>query len=558
MLGWREVFSPIAHTTYPITTFDTGHGTIVQVRPNDPISKSIATGDEIDLSALSLANRIRLQVGSPVGTAVAIRIRHDGAWVVRTVEPRLRPIRINASTVTFLYSITVTLLLIAIIVARRPSMATYALVIFAGGSVTTFAVVAQFSPLPDPIFVVIATLIFAAFSEFPIFVLLVFLTRFPGEPAARSARTLMRLGDAIALAAAAAVVIGVIEEPVFFQSWTAAHNAYGEIGLALTFLFAITKYRAATGEDRQRIGWVLTGIIISQAALVLFNYFDSTPGDTAVIIRAVAFALQTAFPLALTYAILRFRVIDLGFVFNRTLVYAIVTAIVVVAVSFVDWLSSRLISETRLALAAEALVTIALGVALNALHGRVEHLVDRVIFRRRYIAEKKLRTRLEALAFATNERAIDLALTDEIVEILNLQSAAIFRFDNGGALSCTHATGWEPATSELDENSLLVRTIRAAQQPFFLADVGVTDPLLGTDETTPILAVPIERKQLFVGFALYGREADGTTPDPEIVAHLAELAGAAAATYELVEARGWRKRYTDLAQLVPPSVLAAE
>jgi len=555
VLGWREVFSPIAHTSYPITIIDTGHGAIVRVQPNDPLSKSIATGDEIDLSALSLASRFRLRVGSPVGTPVAIRIRHDGAWVVRIVEPSLRPIRIDASTITLLWDITVTLLLIAIIVARRPSVATYALVIFAGGSVTTAAVVAQFSPLPDPIFVCIATLIIAAFSEFPIFILLVFLTRFPSAPTARSARTLMRVGDAIAIAAAAAVVIGTIEEPVLFQSWNTAHNAYGEIGLALTILFAIASYRAATGENRQRIGWVLTGIIISQAALVLYNHFYSAAGDTAAMIRAVAFAMQTAFPLALAYAILRFRVIDLGFVFNRTLVYAIVTAIVVVAVSFVDWLSSRLIGETRLALATEALVTIALGVALNTLHSRIEHLVDRVIFRRRYIAEKKLRSRLAALAFATNERAVDLALIDEVIDILNLRSAAVFRSIDGQPLSCTRAAGWTAPTNALDENSLLVRTIRAAQRPFFLADVGIADSLLGDGDATPILAVPIERKQFFVGFALYGREADGTAPDPEIIAHLAELAAAAATTFELVEARSWQKRYDDLARLVPPSVL---
>jgi hypothetical protein len=67
-----------------------------------------------------------------------------------------------------------------------------------------------------------------------------------------------------------------------------------------------------------------------------------------------------------------------------------------------------------------------------------------------------------------------------------------------------------------------------------------------TGDAEPILAVPIERRNDFIGFALYGREHDGTAPDPEIIAHLGELADAAATTYELVEARSWRDRYHEL------------
>jgi hypothetical protein len=547
VLGWREILDPAAHMGFPVRLTDTGHGIVVaSLNAQNPSAVGISVGDPVDISGMDVAARIRLLAGGPVGTKMTIRLRHHGVWVERTIETARYPIRFGTAQAIFLATATLTLGVLAFIVARRPSLATMALVLSGGGVLTTLGIVAQFTSLPDVLFTPIAATILAVFSEFPVYAVMVFLTRFPRVPTSPAARLRMRIGDTVFFSALACEFWVTFHEPLIFDSWFTFHNIFDALGVLLTLAFALAAYRESAGEDRQRIGWVLAGIILTQTAILGYNSVDALSGPWIEFIKVVMFTLQTALPVSLAYAILRYRVIDLGFVLNRTLVYAVVTAVVVVAVSFVDWLSGKLISETRLALAAEALVTIGLGVALNAVHGRIERLVDRVIFRARYIAERKLRNRLDALAFVSTEAAVDSALTDEIVDILRLQSAAVFRITESAQFARVRSIAWNGDAETIDADSLLVRAIRATGKPFFLADLGVTDPSFPTGDAAPILAVPIERQHDFIGFALYGREHDGTPPDPEIIAHLGELAAAAATTYELVEARSWRERYHEL------------
>jgi hypothetical protein len=257
-------------------------------------------------------------------------------------------------------------------------------------------------------------------------------------------------------------------------------------------------------------------------------------------------------PLALAYAVLRHRVIDVGFALNRTLVYAVLTTSAVVVVGFVDWLSGKLISEGRLALAAEALVTIGFGVVLNSLHARIERLIDRAIFRERYVAQSRIEHRIEALAFATSEATIDAALTDDAASVLNVRSAAVFRRDDSSRpFARRRAVNWPAdASLEIGDETLLIRTLRAVERPLFLADLAIDEPALPSGPAAPALAIPIATLHEVLGVVLYGNDRDGGSPDPEIVALLAKLAAAAGSAYTMVEARRWRERVAELERTI--------
>jgi len=303
---------------------------------------------------------------------------------------------------------------------------------------------------------------------------------------------------------------------------------------------------------------VLVGYGVTITSFVATNAIITAPMLGSAELQAATQIADIALPLALAYAILRHRVLDVGFALNRTVVYAALTTVVVVAVSLVDWVAGKLIGETRLALAAEAAVTIALGVALNAMHERIGRFVERVLFRARHTAERRLRNGIEALAFAASDAAIERALTDEVAAVLGLRSTALFRLDEEtNRFRCVRATGWPEAVATIDEDALLVRTLRLRERPFHLADFAIAESLLPAGPAAPMLAVPVADRHALRGFVLFGALSDGTAPDPELVDLLGQLGTAAAAASAYVDARAARSRLADIEKLVAEVSIAS-
>lgn len=562
VLAWGEFYAPLTKTTFGIygSVAQGNEGLVTAVEPGtSAAAHGIEPGDVIEVTKLSLSDRLRLELGgSPSGTTIAIPLLHRGVLrVVRlasTAESRPALAAISNSW-SLLFEATFTLLVIGFIALRRPSLATAALVWYAAGSVNTGPVSVELSWIPNPWFGGLALIIAAAFSTLPLLALLPFLVRFPEAPSTRAGILRMRLADAIFLAGAVIFTLEILYEPMLFATWYTFDVWNAPVIMALVIVFAAMTYHDASGEARRRIGWVLGGIAVSAVAYTGFNIYDtlviaggSQQSTLNPIFGDLSQVLNCALPLALAYAILRHRVLDVGFVLNRTVVYGVMTALVIVVVSLIDWLTSRLLNEQRLALAVEAIVTISFGFALNWIHAHTERLIDRVVFRERHIAEKRIEYRIHALAFASNASAVDEALTHDVARILNLASAAVFgRLSAVEPFRRTASTGWPDGTiAGIDDNAILVRTLRSLERPIILDDVAITLEGAPAAEARPLIAIPIVTQHELIGFALFGSRRDGALPDPEEIGLLAKLCAAAGNAYGAVEARQWRERAASL------------
>jgi hypothetical protein len=558
VLAWAEKLDPLASMTFGVTLGDNGQGAYVAaVLPGSASDRQgIKVGDLVDVRALTTSSRFRLAVGSPPGTQVTLRIGHNGSWRDVAVTAGPKP----ESGVTFITTIgaTITLLVVALIGYRRPSLATAALVWYGCGSVTTFGMTALFSRLPDPWFGGAAVFIVAALSQLPVFALFPFIARFPNLPTSRPARVRMHIADGLFLAAVVFFTVQTIFEPVTFISWSFFLNDIVGVGsTVLVLVFTLLAYRDESGESRRRIGWVIFGLLVSDVA---YNVFDAltTAGllgltPSLKVAEQVAGSLQVALPVALAYAVLRHRVLDIGFALNRGVVYAVLTTIIICVVGLVDWLTSRLLNQERLALAIEAVATILVGVSLNWLHGRVERIVDQTVFRKRHVAERRIEHRIEALRFAATDSSIDDALAGDAPEILDLASAAVFRrVVSGGPFLRIAAHGWgDSDVDAVDPDSLLVRTILAVERSIILADLAISHPGMPHGSATPVLAIPINAQHELLGFALFGNDREGGSLDPTQISLLARLVNAASNAYGVVEARRWRARAAELEGVLP-------
>ena len=187
------------------------------------------------------------------------------------------------------------------------------------------------------------------------------------------------------------------------EVWRAGGDADGRSGawlVALGFLSVavvpalvgsivavIVRFRRSSGEERQQLKWLTYGGTI--AAVVLFvagTLFDEHAGTGIVIAAALA-----SIPLWIGIAILRYRLYDIDVVINRTLVYGALTATLALAylgsVLLLQLALRPLTESSNLAVAASTLGVAAL---FRPVRSRIQEMVDRHFYRRKYDAARTL------------------------------------------------------------------------------------------------------------------------------------------------------------------------
>jgi hypothetical protein len=141
----------------------------------------------------------------------------------------------------------------------------------------------------------------------------------------------------------------------------------------------VPKYRRSSGERRLQLKWLYSGAAVFVVALIaeLFNA-SGLAGDVAVL-------GESALPIALGIAILRFRLYEIDRIVSRTISYALLTVVLVgTFVGLVALTTDTFAVSGRVGVAASTLAAAAL---FNPLRVRVQRLVDRRFNRARYDAE---------------------------------------------------------------------------------------------------------------------------------------------------------------------------
>ena len=161
--------------------------------------------------------------------------------------------------------------------------------------------------------------------------------------------------------------------------------------ILLSALSIVVRYHRAVGAERQQLKWFalaagLIGALISGHLLfvdllipeALLNLLDAA--STSVLYVAVGIA------------ILRYRLYDIDIIVNRTLVYGSLTVMLVLVyvgsvVGLQDLFRALTGQESQLAIVAS---TLAIAALFNPLRRRVQAVVDRLFYRRKYDAAKTL------------------------------------------------------------------------------------------------------------------------------------------------------------------------
>jgi hypothetical protein len=305
------------------------------------------------------------------------------------------------------------------------------------------------------------------------------------------------------------------ESPAAWMSYGSTLGALALIVLAGATLIAT--YAAAPSEQRQRLQWVIVGILCTLLSLGSgwARYWSAAyPLASSDVLLWTATLLYAAAPFAIAYAVVRQRVFEVSFVLGRTLVYTIVSATIFGFFAAVEWLTGRLIEQSGAAIAFVGLAAVGVAFSLDALYKRVEHFVERTLFRKRHQAEERLRDVAAGLPAAESAAAVESALLAEPVRAYALNGAKLFLRDGDGEYRNGSAT----------VDSAIPLQLQGRQRSLRLA------------RGEAVLAVPILVRARLYGIVLYGPHRNGEDIDPDEASSLEAIAAAAGIAYDHLEA----------------------
>lgn len=210
-------------------------------------------------------------------------------------------------------------------------------------------------------------------------------------------------------------VFGIL--PPQIDTFAASASPIGVIPVFGVVLFSqIYRYRrVSTIIERQQTKWFLFGVGIFFLTIVIFAASPASlrTSVTAQNLLTVAFLV---FPVSVALAVLRYRLFDIDVIIRKTLVYSILTALLALiyfgGVVLVQQLTRSIMASSDLAIVVSTLIIAALFFPLRR---RVQNVIDRRFYRRKYDAAKTL-----AAFGATVRDEVELdELTNALLNVVN-------------------------------------------------------------------------------------------------------------------------------------------
>ena len=198
------------------------------------------------------------------------------------------------------------------------------------------------------------------------------------------------------------------------------------VGLLLCVLVAqVHRYRRVSSQsERQQTKWVVFGVFIAVVGLLLVTvlYWDNVlslfqPSPLADLISgAAANVFILLIPLSIALAILRSRLWDIDIIINRTLVYGALTGILALvyigSILLLQYLLRAIIHQNNDV--AIVISTLLIAALFQPLRHRMQQLIDRRFYRRKYDAAKVV-----AAFSATLRNEVDLdQLRAQLLEVV--------------------------------------------------------------------------------------------------------------------------------------------
>ncbi len=308
----------------------------------------------------------------------------------------------------------------------------------------------------------------------------------------------------------------------FYSNYFAYTAPAIRLSLALLFVEVICAYSAsvvyfargyatASGSVGARYGMLLIALLLTfcLTAVQTYSFFvlKLARMDPENPLYDVNVVLSLVGPLLFAYAVLRHRVIDLGFVLNRTLIYGGISIIMLSAFGLIEWAVGHVLQPQgrNESAALDAAIAVLVSLSFNRVHNFVERYVEALFFRSWHENEERLHRFVTEASFITRAENLKAAFVNELARFTGGAMVALYLEDREVDYRAFAGAAPFPAGIDTDEPTLVA--MRAEHGAIFPADTASTLPAA--------LALPMLHRHELLGLVLLGSKpgGDGYRPD---------------------------------------------
>jgi hypothetical protein len=296
---------------------------------------------------------------------------------------------------------------------------------------------------------------------------------------------------------------------------------YEAVTIVLPFVCALLAIRSTHGRERSAITWTTASLAPFYIVIFTSRLLGSS---TPLWLTDVGNAMIFVAPLGLTYSLFARRLLDIGFALNRATIIGGVSLLVFAAFSLIEWALGGWLSTLNRTtnLAVSALLALALGLSLRPIHGRVERVVDLVLFRKRYEDERALRGFAHEAAYFTDADALVLETQRAIERHADISRVTLALDDGAGRIGAT------------PENDPAIVALRAWRKP---VDLHAIESELHGEFAYPMIA-----RGRLVGALVVGPKHNDESLAPDESEAIARIAHSVGNALDLLASKEDRNR----------------
>jgi hypothetical protein len=503
-------------------------GIVSDVKPGSPAARAgLVNGDRVDPGP-SLTDRVIFNSSVAPGMTMTLRVTHGSQTRMATMvaEPQERsPVSSVFGSVYELLRIV--MLAVAFLIAvRQPNRPE-------ARALATFYIAFAFGFLsrppwyPVPVIIAIYVLrpiaVFFALTQ-----ALRFATLFPHPSSTGLRRFLERAGPYLFAASVLAVMLSFFGSEVVVTTADFAIDAlFILILVAIVVAFALG-FRSASQAERPRLQWVMVSLVVGLAGLLPTILLEQAGVDAWWVLIFPLTLL--AIPLGTGYAILRHRLLDIGFVISRALVFATLSSIVVLSFTGLEWILTKTVVHFGhiQSIVLDAALALTLGFSMQRLHSRVDHTVDNLFFRERYRAQQALDRFARECTYIGDADVLTERTLDVLQRNTRAPGVSIYLRAHQGDYELRGTIGTAPESLDPDDPAIV--QMRAFRVPVDLKDASRPMPAV-----PGLIAFPMLVRGELIGFFSLAVKPTGEAYDPDERAALSGLAAALAAAYETLD-----------------------
>lgn len=524
-------------TVYSLPLFisiSDAHSAVIRPLPYQPLPAGLQPGDKLDLQTMDMESRYAVMPSHYIANSWGLHRDGNYQLSVHRGDTRIAipvaAIPIPAShLVRHLYRwvsvITFVLLsgLVLLVLWRGQGSVAAGFMLWSLGTLCASALATvEAHAVAGTIFVVMSD-IFSVLSGVGLYCLVEFMV---GATLSARIRWLWR-AVFLAVLAAGALTSQIIGPIVFVtMGWASLVGRSFQVLWAISFLVPIimlyVHYRSVGSEQRLKMRWMLwSGVLWAFAVLV--NYSQTAGIAVALIVGGFLYLLAM---LGFLYAVLRHRAVDVSVFIDHALVYGSVTALVVGILATLNSVLQHAALGTGASLLLQVIVPLALGIVLVPVRKYADQLVERVFFRRKYLAVKALRHFAQHAGGYERADSLLAAAQQLVHDKLGSPGVAIYtRNDDGYAVANQVGKHVYPAAVSCDDAALTVARARTK-----VVDLSELNSALGSDG----YVLPMGQQAVLVCANRPGEHY--SADERKLLAYVARQVGSAVETLRMQEA----------------------